>query len=221
MSIRRKRGNVEAATDTYVKDGRTVTLVGVAHVASPTFWERTRALIAAKEDAGYEVQYEAVKNDLGRKFKLGPDLDGLAKFVGLESQFTGITYNREDWVCTDIRLSELVGNLSPEKLARVEEESAAFDITDPAYANYAKPLRWLMGYIHILDRLPIKTFGLKRADVVDKRDKAAFAGIKNTTRNVISIWGAAHLPGIGRHLLADGYHLAHREWVTAIPRNTK
>jgi hypothetical protein len=54
--------------------------------------------------------------------------------------------------------------------------------------------------------------------IVDKRNEIAFQAIMSHleyNNRIVAIWGAAHLPGIGRMLLDSGFELKEKQWIPA------
>jgi hypothetical protein len=63
--------------------------------------------------------------------------------------------------------------------------------------------------------------------ILKERDEIAVAGVRRALseghREVVTIWGAGHVPGICRHLADDGFQRVSRDWVPAyvlVPRLT-
>jgi len=221
MSIRRTKGSLQVETQVFAKNGRKVVLCGVMHIAEPSFWGYVNELVKGAEARGHEIQYEGVKNDMGRIVHLGPNIGPIAEAVGLQGQHDGLKYGT-DWVCSDIKLTELLQGVSTEKLAKVEADSVETSKTfkdilaGPEGKSAAKFVRWVLGYVHILSKFPSGTFGIRRSVILGRRNASAYEAIKSTPKNVTTIWGAAHLPGIGKMLRADGYKLSGSTWVTVV-----
>jgi L-ribulose-5-phosphate 3-epimerase UlaE len=56
--------------------------------------------------------------------------------------------------------------------------------------------------------------------VVDWRNQVAtLAALDANAPHVVTMWGAVHAPGIGAGLVANGFALAHEQWVTAIAKH--
>lgn len=221
MSIRYKSG-LQAATDTYEKDGRTVTLVGVSHVADKSFWATVQQLISAKEADGAAIHYERVLNDVEGPHLPTLDMKTIAPAIGMQFQWSGINYKEDSWIRTDMTWSEAVAHATrneptpphPEQIKQVLN----FIGGTPRRRRITRQIASLL--ITLLVKLPFSgPQGIPRSIILDHRNEIAAKAALEATGDVVAVWGAAHLPGIGRILTGHGFTHTAREWHTAMKRD--
>jgi hypothetical protein len=214
---------LQVAADVYQDDtGRTITLEGVSHVADADFWLALSSRLAfAEGNNGAEIHFEGVGKDVENPPKLGLDYAAFAESLGLVAQKPGLTY-RDTWKRTDIELSEILAHISPERLAKHEKTAAEAEhmLLHAAESRaFRRGLHW--GLIIILaiysgSRLRTSTFGVPASVILDRRNMLAACAAMNTDRDVVAVWGANHLPGIGKLLRRAGFRRVSRHWSTAI-----
>lgn len=216
-SIRRRNGHLATARDTYVRDGRTVILQGVCHVADENFWEQLNSYLVRAEAVGFEVHFEGVTNDMADPPKIFVDLAGFASLLGLQGQKAGLTY-RPHWTRTDISLSELVAGMAPETLSRMVDTAekmneflSSMDGHDQRHL-IGSVIRRMMAFGLALPKAGPFALGIKDPTILGRRNEVAARAAIEAERDVVALWGAAHLPGIGELLGEAGFHRTDRQW---------
>lgn len=217
---------VEVATDTYVKDGRHVVLFGVSHIAGEEFWKKSNTFLSELEGKGFDVQFEGVKNDMEDAPVFVPSYALMAELMGLQDQKSGLVY-KDHWLRTDTTMSKFLAGTNPEKLAKTVSASAEMEkkirelLKSDDRALYGegllKMLRltpYLTPVMTLLQSFPNADFigGISRKAILDDRNDIARDAILGTGNHVVAVWGANHLPGIGRGLKANGFKFKSRQW---------
>jgi hypothetical protein len=222
MSVRYKRG-LEVATDTYEKDGRTVTLIGVSHIADKDFWATTQALISDREAEGASVHYELIERDIEGPRQRTFDMKTLAPVLGMQFQFDGLNY-KDSWTRTDMTASEFLAHATRRgPKAPTEEQLAEVLRVIGGSDKRRRVTRWFMMRLLLAVRyLPLPgPMGVPLSIVLGVRNLIAAKAALEASGDVVAIWGAAHLPGIGKILRDHGFVRTAREWTTAISRSAK
>lgn len=262
-AVVRLHGNeaqVPTVTYRHHDTGRLVRLVGVMHVAVPSFYEGVNKLIDDHPESA--VLYEMVGGDPSKEGDATPEEIAKAKermqplkelyqmmadATGCVSQKDGLPI-REGWINTDLSavqfFYELRGGRGP-----------APQPSRGSRASKPTPLQQLMAD-RILDGLQRQVDQMKRPGmaaeirralhrsvrmfryanligkvtesagpqlplfgiVLHRRNDVGVAGILEHVQksDVISIWGAAHLPGMDKQLRAAGFEEVGREWRTVL-----
>jgi hypothetical protein len=203
--------------------GRTVTLVGTIHLGSQKYYDRIGILVADLQAGGAQVHAEGVASPPKHtpmteeeaaalaKMRLSPMYTWLAEELGLVVQ--RIPGDRSRWVNTDMNALEFLRAL-PDR----ESFLKTFDQFDEMVAELngekMPPLvgKIIRGAIRVMASRPgtaiIRRRGRKNPNgaVIDTaRNAIALQAIYETTDDVVAIWGAAHLPGIGEGLANRGF----------------
>lgn len=235
MRIRTVSGDLQVAVDTYhrAKDGRRITLVGMVHVADRRFFDRVQMLVAKRESAGAVVHYERIRPitdesatdaELAlavRLRKLG-DHALLADLVGLQMQTRSLQYQRH-WANTDMTVLQLLRTM-PEPadwVAGMERAATSLDDMDDQQRRDAKRVvGWIVRHLPLVSRLTAwKRGGQGRRQarvLIDARNQVAIDAALTETREVVALWGAAHLPGIAAGLEREGFRRVSTKWLTAV-----
>lgn len=224
-NIRMRQGSLEIATRTYYNEftGRTMKLVGVCHIADPGFWDVIQETIALFEDKypGAEVHLEGVDFDDPVVREANRDKSGLYRFcrtVGMEPQQSGL-FREEHWHRTDLKLSQITARMKhPERLKHhLQQNKAASEVADvlEQHPRYAKFIRSLYRYLLLVR--PPKNADLEHG-VVEARNQHAISVMMTTGTDIITVWGAAHLHGMGKILTSSGYTLTDTEWNVCIAK---
>jgi hypothetical protein len=216
-AIRRRGGHLHTARDTYVRDGRTVILQGVCHVADAQFWKQLNGYLMRAEEVGFAVHFEGVTSDMEDPPNIFVDLGGLASFLGLESQKTGLVY-RPHWTRTDIPLSELVAGMSPETLAKMVDSTGKMNEFLSSMDGHDQRrligslIRRVMAFGLALPKAGPFAVGIKDPIILDRRNEVAARAAMEAEGDVVALWGAAHLPGIGDLLGDAGFRRVEQQW---------
>lgn len=235
--LRTRRGELQLPVDTYRHDdGRTVTLVGMVHVADPVFYDDVAAFVADRERQGDLVQFERITTSdpedateqeraLVARLRAARNLHGFADLLGLTAQHHLRLPVQPTWVNTDMSATELLRALCDAEGFATRQEKATkglTDMTDDERRKARKALRWTLRHLGWL--YPLLTFAAsarehyecERAAIVDQRNAIAVTAITAAGRSVTALWGAAHLDGIGAGLAPYGFRLVSRTWQTAV-----
>lgn len=223
MGTRSRNGNMEVATDIYTNGNRVIAVVGVCHIAEESYWDNLNKRISGYESMGYSVQYEMVKNDLQdqpEKAKLlatGKLYQMIAELTGLESQGVGLKYKKH-WTNTDITASEMLKYASMETLAELIKKATEGleKVMESEHRETAgEKIRFCIRWMPLFQLLaPNQREHMKV--LLDLRNDIAADAMLNAEGNVVSIWGAKHLKGIGELLRAKGFKRESRVWTPAV-----
>ncbi|MFC1608949.1 hypothetical protein ACFL2R_01650 [Patescibacteria group bacterium] len=215
---------------------RRVVFIGMIHIAESVYFSAVQQLIDLIESHGEcQVLYEMVqplsdeeKVSLSEKeriifremtAKIG-SVKQLADLVGLQYQKDGLKY-RSSWVNTDLRMYELVTAFAQRK--RVVWGKSNFSLDDVSEAEAEKVIDFFLKHMVLINYLAdlVGFFSPKVKDfndlILGKRNDVAIQGIRRCIENedVVTIWGAKHLPGIEKQLKAMGFQESERMWFTA------
>lgn len=216
-AIRYRHGRLFTARDTYVRDSQTVVLQGVCHVAGQDFWDKLNGYLMRAEKGGFDVHIEGVTSDMADPPKIFVDLDGLASLLGLQGQTTGLDY-RPHWTRTDINLSELVAGMAPEVLSKMVDATEKMNDFLASMDGHSQRrligslIRGVMAFGLALPKAGPFALGLKDPIILDRRNEVAALAAIEAEGDVVAVWGAAHLSGIGELLSDAGFRRADRQW---------
>lgn len=216
---------------------RVVVFVAAIHIAEPTYYVAIQELIDSLK--GYHVLFEGTgklspqeeqsltpkEKEIASQFDFIFDLTKMfGELMSLQYQKNGLTYP-VSWINTDMRLYDLIRAFVQRDLYLVKR---GWEVEDPFTEEFEQNIaRWLID--KIFNRLvPVATIlavgtlfsrnmrGEKRL-ILDARNEIAFQGIDQYLKdgNIVTIWGAAHLPGIEKCLKKSGFREVRREWFTA------
>jgi hypothetical protein len=239
-SLRCRQGGVQVPTVTHVHQvtGQRVVLVGMMHVAERAFFKAIDSLVTRYEKSGFVVLYEGIgRMSADEEVLLCPDelkvkrhldalfalMQELANRTGLEYQRTALP-PRPSWRNTDMTMLHLVRMLARRDTSLIDHEvdlkkfnRRDFRAVLPLMLDaIARSSVLLAPALWIISRLSPKARA-RKAVVLDERNRIAVAGIEDALRTcagVVSIWGAAHLPGIGAALEERGFRAVSRRWFT-------
>lgn len=232
IPVRRHRWSTQTAVDTYThaQTGKTVTLVGVAHIGPAQYYAELQGLVDGLESQA-EVQYELCRKpdpdeemtdqerELVRRL-LDSDQKALAPLLGMVTQ-SAMTY-RDGWLNKDMTMLESLRLLpNPESIAKGHAELIEV-LTAVRFARWCA--LQMMKYSGLLVLISAGSQKLSskgratRAVIMDMRNDIASQAAVDAPGNVVSIWGAEHLIGIGKRLRRSGYRRTGRSWYTCVPR---
>lgn len=226
MRIRRRRGCLQAAVDTYADGNRTITLVGMSHVADAEFFALTTERVVQLERAGAEVHYELIgppgphelvtdqQRDWIDRLRAGQNHAVVRALLGLDTQHS--MHFPDHWHRTDLSIVEILDGLpDPEAfVARSERFTAAISDMEESKARWA--LWFVLGLMPYLGPIAALTSRGEDDLVLRRRNQIAVAAALSTDHDVVAIWGAAHLTGIAAGLRAAGFRRVATEWVDAV-----
>jgi len=212
----------------YRKEGFEVRLVGMMHVGEG---ERYRELVKSFVREDTVVLFEGVTDDEGL---MGTDLDygGAASALGLEAQ------NDLDTYLEEIRGEEVAGISAAEwpVLRHADLDMSDFSAETRSFVSQASQL-WagesllasLLDYLDWFEREGgADLLGALEEELIDRRNTHLLTQMNEALKEfdrVVIPWGALHLPGIERALLAAGFSETTREqrqliaWMTLLRGN--
>ena len=220
--VRVSKNAVQAETLVLSDDrGRTITLVGVMHVADPESWRKLNEFIATMHAQGHEIHYELVNGELRNADAASRALGRMKKAMGTlmaKDRAAGLVYQIEGLVLPpDARNTDM----------DVEQFKTAF-----AKVAWYVPLQLMLSRL-FFRVIPAKVHrellaallvsadfgntdpgGMDDAIILGERNRIASEAALKTDAPVIAIWGAAHLEGIVQNLTEAGYSVIHRQWRT-------
>lgn len=216
--------------------GRQVTLIGAIHIGEPSYYTALRSVIDDMEATGAAVQCEGssllrgtgldlteqeqeVMADLRRMRALEKRRVAELGWVG---QLDGLGYPPR-WQVVDLSPPEIMRRTGVETMRlQVQRMIRGFDWAEGDRRGLARlRLKMAIGF-RILARNEKRISQAVRrnpADAVllDERNALALSGVADTFRDVVLIWGAAHLSGLDAGLREQGMVRAGEpEWYTAL-----
>ena len=241
IRVRWRRVKAPILTFTHPKSSRRVVLIGTAHIADEAYWRRLRAEINELEWQGAKVCYECVcrpseaevanlsqaeQEAYRGSLRYGELSKRLFELTGLQYQLRTLPYSAPGWVNTDVSWVELMRAL---RAVGLDDDRALIE----------EVLGWLLAHrftvhlapwaidriLEVMPALSYVTSQWKSEDsfrrdqlIVEWRSDVGVQGIVEAARDsdVVSIWGAGHVPGIRARLLSLGYHEVGRpKWLVA------
>ncbi len=226
-SVRNHNGELQVATHEYINPHthRTFVLVGVAHIAESHFWESLATFLDQRGFSHqFEIHYEMVKRG-GTPTPLEDQLYvRMAKLLGLQSQNEGLPV-QEHWINTDTTADHLmklakehgVGDELRELLAKMDRPLDLDSVPDWG----VRLVRWLLRHPRVVERAPFGMSKALKSVILDERSDYAMWQMLQRAEdgvNVITVWGAGHLPQMEMHLQLAGYQCFKTTWHTAVER---
>lgn len=205
-------------------DGRRVDLVGLCHIAHRDFFASVQSFADRRERDSAEIQYERTRQSYER------DEDnrhlvfarGLDRGLGLRCQFydEDSLVVRPSWVNADADALDIYRLMTGDPTVtrqqmwdRHAEESAAIRQYRPAALlriYETDKLDFAVGQ-GLTKREHWHVVALTVRNLVAVRHIRAALGLG---RDVVALWGAAHLRGLAGLLCNDGFHEQARVWQT-------
>jgi hypothetical protein len=236
--IRNTKRGLEMRTRRYrnMRTGHSITLIGVIHLAHPSFWKTTeRKMISAARDG--IVHYEAVRRDDSGKTIPAHIADRIeklkaltsastigAKLTGLMFQKDGIDYpGNPNWKNVDLTVVEVAESLDSDTLNKTAEEleNITKDIPEEQQRLLGKAFLFALRHFTLIHRLTTikKLVNPSVLDkvILEKRNRYAIHHALKEQKPLTLVWGAAHLSGMGKILERAGYSLVGQDWELAIP----
>jgi hypothetical protein len=245
-AIRVRRGALELATWHYEHPHtrRRVVLIGMMHVANPTFYERVRETIdklgrpyVLLEGVGRPTDPE-VEGLNEPETRIHTVLSTLLKHTDVIADMLGEASQRESfrlaglrWRRGDMQYVDVVRLLAANPVlgeSRVIERLSEHLKEHGIKEDDGTQLRWLRRHPRVLQMLHgwVDRFEIMRAFssvILDERNHYALvrADALAQVGDVVLPWGAGHLPGLHGLLVREGYDRVREDWLVAQPRQTK
>lgn len=206
---------------------RKVVLVGVMHAGDRGYFSHLQKIIDSKK--GYAVLFEGIDSLSSTEERrltkneqevfesienLGRANTRVLKTLGLEHQADVLKYRRH-WKNTDVKMRKLVGSLSRDRKNPFSRFGGKKKKTPNAIV-----MRWFLNFYFknaVAIEVLLSVVQIRDDVILHDRDLVAFKGIKKEVakKDVVAIWGAAHVPGIAKYLRTIGFLKTTRTWVTA------
>lgn len=219
------------------RTGRTVTLVGTAHVGEASYYARLQAILARLEATGAVVCYEwigpAAEEEWAAASAGERAARGVSRAMGASSQRVGRSLGwveqravfrwAPSWRNVDLTDLELIRRAGPETLAGLreaytdewgpslpQEQADAFVAAAAGLVFRLVSLDWfdLLRHITTWDDA---SRHFNHVDV-DERNAHALARLPSGA-DVVLLWGAGHLPGLAAGLKQAGHRRQGTTWV--------
>jgi hypothetical protein len=230
---------LQAPVCEYERDdtGSNIALVGMIHVGSQEYFDRIGAYVGHREAAGAAVHYELTKPFTPEEREQHPEYSGLdlelkqamlgnialfSRPFNLVYQTKALRYSPE-WQNHDMSALEIIDSLGIDEVRKTIEnakriqQAEIFNDTDMLRLAVHGAFR-LVPLVSAVRRLRGKD--KTQEVIVDRRNAVALAAVRNTlgadpAADLTLIWGAGHLPGLGKGLQQMGYELRRKAWVNA------
>jgi hypothetical protein len=227
-------GDMYLPVDVYRRGTQEVVLIGMIHVAPAEFYRRVRALLEGYDECGYRVLIEGMGRLDGDDFDLREFDRGLLEHYeqlrerasllnGMMAGATGMVTQLDafpDWVQwerADLSALEMMRLRGVRPLPPMDERVIT------AFAEFlAKPrarsavYRFIRSTPRLLAALwPLHS--MLGSLVLHHRNRHAVLKALETPQNAVLPWGAAHLPGMAKLLVQNGFARESRSWVLAYP----
>ncbi|OHU47345.1 hypothetical protein BKG82_27220 [Mycobacteroides chelonae] len=220
-----RRGAAALPAVTLTKADKQIQLIGVMHIADHRAWQLLNARLRSERAAGASIQFELLARSttqpdpqmLRENVKYRALVRYLAIALGMQMQHQGLAMH-SSWVHADLRLDEFVaatGGSLDRNLSLPDGVSDALVAAGRCVLLRSRRTRRTL-MLAILGAAALVPQLGRFADIVlpaRNRIAARSAELSTTTRTV-SIWGAAHLPGIARLLTRAGWTVSGVSWWT-------
>ncbi|HEU5114907.1 MAG TPA: hypothetical protein VFT82_04035 [Candidatus Paceibacterota bacterium] len=224
------------------KTGRKVVIIGVMHMGRPGYFEEIQKAI--EKLSGYKVLFEGVGRLTDEeKAGLTPDerrifdqFDAAMKsrnviqiLLGLSGQTDDLKYD-PSWIRTDMRMIDFIRRFDEAKVDPFPTMKVSTLQKLLEKETESKLFAWVFDLI--LFRLPALFFcfdlvgrfrkkeSVRKQVILDERNAIAVDGIlrESVSADVVTIWGAAHLPGMIARLRAAGFRKTAKTWMPVYER---
>ncbi len=212
---------------------RLVVFIATIHFAEPEYFASLQQIIESL--SGYKILFEGVgklsqeegrhltekERDIVMQFDYVFEMTHkIGELMSFQYQKDGLSYD-SSWVNTDVRLHDLVQLFAKHDICLTKKTDDLF--RDKSFRLYG---RWVLGklFSHFVPFTVLvglltcfkRNEKFAKKSILDERNIVAVNGINEhlAKNNVVTIWGAAHLRGIEKHLKQSGFREIRREWFT-------
>lgn len=211
--------------------GKTITLIGVTHVADAALYAKAQQYVEYRERAGAVVHAEGVQpstdpmSDAERDLveRLGVAVSSgralvtaLVTALGFSDQKAAgfDPWSNPSWVCTDVTGLQLLRAMR-DPVAWVEQHEEVAEVRleqlpERAQSFVTTAVRFGLRHPVGLRLLSLSLPGKEHAALLDLRNQTAIQAALAEPRDVVEVWGLGHLPGMGRLLCRNGYRRTSR-----------
>lgn len=214
-ATRNHKGDLQVASWNFIHpdNNRRFCIIGVAHLGEQDYWSDLQKRVMAGEQAGFQIHYEMVRRGNQPAPLENNPLVLISEKLNLVSQYQGLIL-QPTWINTDMTVSELLDAAADRlRMQAWLDKNAKIDpdvITAPFAGFLRFVIRRLMVHISIFTARDIEKV------VVDGRTDFAMNKMLPLQQDVLTIWGAAHLPRMRKLLLANGFKQIGEEWHTVV-----
>lgn len=223
------------------KTGKTVLFIGMTHIADKKYFDKVAKIASGCEkNSNHKILYEhcrladSVEDFSEEELKIHNQILAYGRMhqitadvMGLECQVqTALCKNApSSWINNDLRERSFINALLQKKTCLLENPEAKERLLERMNENVIGwlgnksfneaaatflALKWLCACSPKKARL--------MEVILDYRNQIAFSEIEkqlNAGYSVVNIWGAAHLPGLGKMMEEKGFKKIKQEWLTA------
>lgn len=219
-------GGVALPEITLTNGRRQIRLIGVMHLADRAVWNALNVLLSHAIQDSADIHFEAIRPvrklnqdeiQAQRRHRAFHRYLGLA--FGMQYQTDAIAPQR-DWVHADLTDKELSA-IADIRLGEFPDGvgSVLARLSRLPFMRSQRGRRIaLLAVLSVVQSIP--WFSGNADSIVAARNRVAVrTALTNTSSHIISVWGAAHLPGIARLLTEAGWSVTRSgSWIT-IPWN--
>lgn len=229
-----QNADLQVAVETFEKDGVTIDLYGVVHMADKAYYDSVQKDLDTYDAVLYEGVNQGTtpnKETIGLHFVQ----KSIAKLLGLTFQKDGIDYTRENLVHADIDIETLEKNMNgkklspfqdmfdPETIARIEPLLDAFGGLVEALLGQNKQFQDDLKFMFAselakTDIEKVLPADMKKA-IIDDRNQIVMdvldEQLKTPKKKFAIFYGAAHNPDFAKRLKAQGFKSKGKRWKTA------
>lgn len=221
-ALRATRHALEVSTQTWEHDGRRIRLIGMVHLADPRFFAETARLLQILEADGAEVYAESVipADGMIPTVRVLQTLARHDSTVDLVHQ--SIALPRQDsWQVVDMTLEQML-DAAHDRLALEKVVLGGSAVNDRRVTRMVGAVMRpaLVPMVLVSSRIMPVMLGRNHEVVVETRNRLVMDAVLGSTSDAAVLWGAAHLPGMGRILAAAGYRRTDRAWRPAIAQRS-
>ena len=226
--IRKTKEGVELATLRMESpQGRSVTLIGVQHIATQESWDRDIATLRQMEADGTHIFLEGVRPVEGTvtddEWTRVAALAEFAQTSAVLAEVTGLIFQKDafeaaetTWTPYDVSILDIVRELKPRTVRRIQKISQM-----DTEALKSQP-ELVLAILRLLPSMPgflsLVLSGDLSKHIVKRRNEYAVEGVLLSSASDRALyWGAAHLPGMVKLLRERGYNITSEEWRVVLP----
>jgi hypothetical protein len=224
----RRRGRILfAPVRSYVRPdtGRRVTLVGTQHIAEPGYFVEIRALIDKLEADGATVYHEGDRTsppgdltDAERQALQALEIQQewqarRGAELGLVGQLDAMPI-ADTWQVLDLPTIEIIRLIGVDQLLAATQRQTQ-SLSWPDSDHHRGPNRHRLSVALMCRAQASVLLNLRRPrhmTPMRRREDVAVRCIDRTDGDLVLVWGAAHLAGLGHHLALRGFFLERVTW---------
>lgn len=221
--------------------GKTVLFIGMTHIADKKYFDKVAKIaLGCEKNAGHKILYEHCKSadsvrDFSKKeLKIHNQILAYRHIHQKIADVMGLEYQTETSICKKAPMSWMNNDLDERffiwmllqkqtcLLENLETKERLLEQMNESTVGWLGNKSLTEGAATFLISKWLCKCSLKRKRLlevaINYRNQIAFSEIEkqlNAGYSVVNIWGAAHLPGIGKMLEKKGFKKIRQEWLTA------